>query len=393
VGVPLLITAGKLAEIVDALEGRIDLKLNFDPTDPTTSTYSQSTTASTVATYTYPDNVSVIPISGTLVHKSSGLQAMSGLTSYQSIAQKFQSALSDPDTDTIVMDINSPGGEVAGVFDLSEYIYNSRGTKPIIAFANDLCCSAAFALASSAHRVYVTRTANAGSIGVILVHEDRSAANANSGVKYTTITAGTHKSDYSPNSPLTDSAMARAQAQVNTIYDLFVSTVARNLSIDESVVRSTEALTYMGEDSVTHKLAHKVVITSDFLASLNKGEPTMSNLPNVQTTPPTPEAASTQAQVDHNQRILQATTAAIQTERDRCFEILEACQLGDCLALAPDLIADGSSPDTARKLILSTRHVQSNATTVYNNIPDVAKPDANVLINDAQSRAAAHKNR
>ncbi len=78
-----------------------------------------------------PDGIAVIPIEGTLVHKSYGLDAFSGLRSYVELQQEIEDAATDPAIRGILLDVDSPGGEVAGVFDLADTIYAARSAKPL----------------------------------------------------------------------------------------------------------------------------------------------------------------------------------------------------------------------------------------------------------------------
>ena len=392
VGVPLLVTEGKLQEIVSALDGRLDLKMAMDSTDPTIYAYQPNLNRPTMH---YPVNVSVVPIQGTLVHKSSGMSAMSGVMSYDQIAVNFDAALDNPNTDTIVLDVNSPGGEVSGCFDLVDYIYQSRGIKHIIAFINDIGCSAAYALASSASVVYSTRTAHIGSIGVLLVHTDQTAANAAKGVKYIVISKGDHKADFSPNNPLSESALADAQLKVNTIYDLFVSTVVRNMGLSSESVINTQAQVYLGQDALSHGLSHHVVVKSEFLTSLTNKKKgiTMSATNPVQPTVPvsTPTQGSTPAQVP-TAPVINPINTAVDAEKSRVLEILEACELGNCAHLAVDLISNNSTPDIARKIILSCRAAVSasthiNSTQATKTDADTQTIDPDVLVKIAESRA------
>ena len=71
------------------------------------------------------------------------------------------------------------------------------------AVANDMAFSAAYALASAANRVFLSRTGGVGSIGVIALHADQSGKDAQDGVRYTTVFAGARKNDLNPHAPLT----------------------------------------------------------------------------------------------------------------------------------------------------------------------------------------------
>lgn len=57
--------------------------------------------------------VAVIPVQGTLVHRLGTLQPESGMTGYDGIRQNFLTAQADSAVRAIVLDIDSPGGEVA----------------------------------------------------------------------------------------------------------------------------------------------------------------------------------------------------------------------------------------------------------------------------------------
>jgi ClpP class serine protease len=115
-----------------------------------------------------PSGIAVIPIHGTLVRRTLGLEADSGLTSYQSIQQMLETARDDNAVAAILLDIDSPGGESNGVFDLADKIRSIGLQKPVWAVANDMAFSAAYALASAAQKVFISRTGGVGSIGVSL---------------------------------------------------------------------------------------------------------------------------------------------------------------------------------------------------------------------------------
>lgn len=203
--------------------------------------------------------VAVIPVHGTLVAKLGSLRPYSGMTGYDGIREAFLRALADPAVEAIVLDVDSPGGEVSGCFDLVDTIYASRGDKPIWSILSDSAYSAAYAIASAADRIVVPRTGVVGSIGVIWMHVDWSAALTEAGVKVTFITYGDRKADGHPEIPLAKEARERFQAQIDTMGDLFVETVARNKNIAAEKVRDTQAATFLGADGVSLGLADAVM--------------------------------------------------------------------------------------------------------------------------------------
>jgi signal peptide peptidase SppA len=200
------------------------------------------------------DGVAVIPVSGTLVHKFGFLDPVSGMTGYDGIARKFRAALADNDTTAIWLDIDSPGGEVAGCFALCEEIARSTasegGSKPVWAYINEQATSAAYALASVCDRVYGPRTMIAGSIGAYIMHVDFSKALDKQGMSVSVIRAGDRKGRTTPYEPLDDPAMAKLQSLVDETRDIFVNLVAMGRGLSPKIVAGTEAEIYSGAEAL-----------------------------------------------------------------------------------------------------------------------------------------------
>jgi len=214
------------------------------------------------------EGVAIIPVYGSLVHRTTGLDALSGMVSYKTLADTFDEAIADDAVKGILFDFDSYGGEVAGVFDLTDRIFKARGAKPIYAVADESMYSAAYALGSAADRIYVPRTAGAGSIGVLAMHRDQSGFDKQLGLKFTTIFAGARKNDGNPHEPLSVEATKLIQATVDKTYGLFVDTVARNRGISAEKVRATEAGIFQGGDAVAAGLADVVGTYEQALADL-----------------------------------------------------------------------------------------------------------------------------
>ena len=209
-----------------------------------------------------------IPIKGMLIHDY-GYQIGDWLTGYTYIAKAFERGMEDPEVERIAMVVSSAGGEVAGNFDLVDKIFSMRGTKPIQAFVNEAAYSAAYSLASAADKISMTRTSGVGSIGVVTSHVDLSGMMEKNGVKVTFVYAGAHKVDGNPYQELPDDVKNRMQARIDSMYDIFVSTVARNRGVDEQAIRDTEALTYSAPDAITAHLADEVLPYEDAVAAFS----------------------------------------------------------------------------------------------------------------------------
>jgi signal peptide peptidase SppA len=280
-GVPLMIQPDKLTVILQAIGPRLGLReaeVEIDvagatvvartPKDNYYAEELDEEARNQKPCLVTPDGIAVLAISGTLVKKASWLDAYSGLSSYESIRAEFSDAMGDPRIRGILLDIDSPGGEVGGLYDLADAIHAGRQEKPVFALADDDAFSAAYAIASSAERIFVTRTGGVGSIGVIALHVDQSAFDEKVGRKYTAIYAGKRKNDFSSHEPLTDGARATLQAEIDRLYDLFVDTVARNRGVDANAIRKTDAGLYYAERALSAGLADQVGTFDDAHAAL-----------------------------------------------------------------------------------------------------------------------------
>jgi signal peptide peptidase SppA len=218
--------------------------------------------------YDLVDGVAIIPVQGILVHGCAWWGWNE--TDYGSIGEKMLAALEDSEVRAIALHINSPGGEVAGCFDLADMIYAMRGTKPIWAILDESAFSAAYALACCADRIIVPRTGGTGSIGVISMHVDITAALEKFGIKVTTIQFGDQKSDSYPTTPLSDAARERFQSDVDLMGEMFVDLVARGRGIAASKVRGTQAGCFLGAAGVTAGLADEVLSPDEAFVSLRE---------------------------------------------------------------------------------------------------------------------------
>lgn len=216
-----------------------------------------------------PEGIAIVPIQGTLMKRGGWMSAASGCSTYDQICKAMSAALGDPGVRAVLMDCDSPGGTTHGCFEASDAIYEMRqeSDKPVWAVANDLAASAAYALASAADKIFVTRTGGVGSIGVFALQIDQSALDEQEGLKYNYVYAGAKKTDGNPHEPLSKSARADIQAEVDREYDMFVQAVARNRNTTQTKIRDTQAGVFFGDKSVG-LLADEVASCDETLTEL-----------------------------------------------------------------------------------------------------------------------------
>jgi signal peptide peptidase SppA len=262
--VPLAITPQKAEMIVAALSQRLGI-VQLVRTDGKVvafdDDYEPEETAPKVVRkgYTMLGPVAVIPAQGTLVQKLGSLTPYSGMTGYDGLRINLLTAAEDKAVKGIALDVDSPGGEVSGLFDLADTIYGLRGKKPMWAILSENAYSAGYALASCCDKVIVPRTGGTGSIGVICMHVDWSKFLAKEGIAVTLIQYGARKSDGSPYKPLSSEALKNAQDDIDAMGAMFDNLVARNRKIPAARVKSFQAGTFMGARGVSAGLADQVL--------------------------------------------------------------------------------------------------------------------------------------
>jgi ClpP class serine protease len=222
------------------------------------------------------ENVAVIPIEGSLVHKGKWIGAYSGDTSYEGVQTLVTLARARDDVLGVVFEVDSFGGEVSGAYDTAGMIADLSADKPTIAILTDYAYSAGYLLASAARQIIIPESGGAGSIGVVSVHTDYSQAFEQDGLRMTILSAGEHKAEGNPFQPLPQNVADRWTAELERLREQFAQAVADfrpgRISFDEAM--ATEADSFTGEEAVNRGLADAVMRPSEafdaFLESVNR---------------------------------------------------------------------------------------------------------------------------
>jgi len=332
--------------------------------------------------------IAIINVTGALVAHDIIVPCEESPVSYERIKAELIDAIDDSSIEAIVIRLDTPGGEAAQNCDLSDFIFEQRGKKPIIGCVDDAAYSAGFAIASACDQIWITRTGGVGSVGVVSYHLDQSEFNKKVGVKIEFIHAGQRKVDGHPHAPLTDEARDRFQAEVTRLYDLFCETVARNLGMSVEAVKATEATTYHGQQAIDAGFAHKLGTFDDVIDALlsdqNMIDPTGTTMPeekqentskSASASEPAPTAESDEAAKPSEQSAtsdIDAAAAMLEPENSPGLAKTEnqdsqpdqqqntqkaksdaairaACTAAGVPDLAKDYIASGQTPDEVRE--------------------------------------------
>ena len=368
------------------------------------------------------DGIAVIEVSGVLVHRGAWIGQSSGQTSYEGIAAQLAAAVADPAVRGIALEIDSFGGEVAGVFDLADAIRTARASKPVQAFVAEHAFSAGYALASQATSIILPRTGAVGSIGVVVMHADMSGQLSDAGVTVTLIHSGAHKVDGNPYAPLPNPVRARIQAEIDSLRTLFAETVAagRGRRLTAAAALATEAECYRGAAAVAAGLADEVSDPASafaaFAAAVNGRGPTRSAMPGRAPRSPlskeatmNPNATTTDNEAEDqavpaqpNPAPAEPATAPAPTEATSAVALAraEAAELATIGAQAARLglsidvaeaVQKGLRPDALRASILNQLAARGDASAVAVVPPPKSAAPESPLLAAAKRATAAGK--
>jgi ClpP class serine protease len=370
-----------------------------------------------------------------MVARGDWLTELFGFRSYGDVAEAVEAAFADPAARAVLLELDSPGGEVGGLFDLVDRFVSLRNEagKPLWAVASESALSAGFAIASAADRLYVTRTGEVGSVGVVAIHVDESAADAMAGLKWTLIHAGRKKIEGNPHEPLSPEVFAGIQSDVDALHSDLVGLIARNRGMSAAAVGATEAAIYRGQRAVTVGFADRIGTVGQALAdltdSLDPSRPRMAqprgsataspqlqrrtSAMTIETTtnvPPDPDPAEapetpeidpvTPAQPAAvvepapEQRAAAAAPSADTAERLRAeyAEIAAIAAQGARLGVAidaADAMAKGVAPHALRSSILDALAARAEASSVVAVAPQTPTAGDSPIVRRVRERAAS----
>lgn len=370
------------------------------------------------------DGIAVVPVVGPLVSRSDWLSALFGAASYGEVGDAIESAFADPSSRAVLLEVDSPGGEVGGLFDLVDRITALREEigKPLWAVASEAALSAAYAISSAANCIYVTRTGEVGSVGVVALHVDESAADAMAGLKWTLIHAGARKVDGNPHEPLSGSAFTAIQADVDGLHAQLAALVADNRGIAPEAVHATEAAVYRGSLGINAGLADRLGSLERALADLAaeldtprltithgdrtptpRTERTMTMTaetpagdqpalaPQAPAVPTPPSPAPTPAPAPAEPAPAAAEAPAADRLRAEYAEIAavaaQAARLGVAVDAA-DAMRKGIAPDAIRRSVLDALASRAEATDVVAAAPAAPAVNESPIVRRARERAA-----
>ena len=210
----------------------------------------------------------VLLVAGLITPRGDAFDEASGMTSAERIGNELLALQGDDRVTRIVLDVDSPGGNVAGITELAAVVRSVSATKRLVAVANHEMGSAAYWIASGATEIVASPSSMVGSIGVFSIHKDISAMLEKLGVNVTLISAGKFKAEGAEHEPLTDIAEEHIQATVDRMFTAFTGDVAtgRGVTRSEVVDGFGQGLVVSAQEGLEAGMVDKVATMRDVLA-------------------------------------------------------------------------------------------------------------------------------
>lgn len=217
-------------------------------------------------------HVAVLEVSGPLVSREVE-PTLCGATpvSYEGLMLAFDDLEADANITHVVLRLETPGGEAAQLFDLTDRMAQLRTSKTLIAMVDDYAYSGGYGLAAACSEIWLTRTGGVGSVGVVIGHRDVSEKNAKEGVKWTYIHSGAMKVAGNPNEPLSEAARTFMQSESDRLYEMFTTSVATYRGLSVEAVKATEASLLFGQNAIDAGMADHLGTFRELMAELQGG--------------------------------------------------------------------------------------------------------------------------
>lgn len=213
----------------------------------------------------------VIRLHGPTTYRTSGWEALCGGASYQSILSQMQAICNDGKKKTVLLDVDSGGGEAYRCFETGVELRNMADQNGVrlIAYVDGIAASAAYALTSVCHEVIANPDAEAGSIGVVVRLVNNSKQLQDAGIDVSYITAGADKVPFKADGQFKESFLEDLQSKIDVLYTEFVSHVSKYRSMDPDAVRNTQARMFTAADAKDLGLVDQLMTGSEFQTYLN----------------------------------------------------------------------------------------------------------------------------
>ncbi len=214
-------------------------------------------------------SVAIVKMTGPMMKSQSSM----GGTSTVQLRKDIRAAAANPDVGGILLAIDSPGGTVAGTYDLAAEVKAARRMKPVVAHVDDMAASAAYHVASQAEAIYANSPdAVIGSIGTYVTVYDTSEAAQQQGVKAFHFATGPLKGAGAPGTKFTEEQQAHFQALIDDSQKTFDDAVRRGRGMSASQLADVRSGgLFLAESAIGKKLIDGVQSMSKTISDMQAG--------------------------------------------------------------------------------------------------------------------------
>jgi len=215
------------------------------------------------------DGIAIIPIKGTIFRYANLFTQISGASSLALIAKDLQVALDNEQIKAIILDIDSPGGEVNGISEFASMIFEARNIKPIYAYVGGSAASGAYWIASAAEKIIISETAILGSIGVVISIKDKRQLEEKSGIR--TFELVSRQSPFKRNDPATEEGREQILKTLDSFADIFISSISlfRNIPIEKIKNDFGQGGIVIGKDNIKKGMADEIKSFENLINNLS----------------------------------------------------------------------------------------------------------------------------
>lgn len=206
-------------------------------------------------------NIAIIGAEGEV---KSGINSWFGnQVGYLNLRSLLEKAINNDSVEAILLVIDSPGGTVEGLMETARAIRKASEIKPVYAFAEGLCCSAAYLLAAAASKVYASAQTEVGSCGVICqVYDDEKYLEKNGFLRMIFRSKNAPKKCLDPT---TEEGKKAIQSRIDEFEDDYIAAVAefRGLSKENVISNFGKGATFLAPEAKKRGMIDEIIDYDD----------------------------------------------------------------------------------------------------------------------------------
>lgn len=299
------------------------------------------------------NGVAIVPITGPVFRYANLFTQISGATSLEVLARDFTAAVDDPAVKSIVLNIDSPGGQANGIAEFAALVRAAK--KPVTAYVDGMAASAAYWIAAAADRIVMSKTGMAGSIGAAMALSTGKDKNA---VEIVSSQSPNKRPDVT-----TDAGRAQIQTLIDSLAQVFVEDVAayRGVTVETVLADFGQGAVFIAADAQARGMADGIDTLENLIAGLSgttaKGDPLMANENGTQAADkPVIDRAFLAA--NHTELLSAIQAEGAEAERSRILAVqAQAKGFPGHDDLVASLVADGKTtgPEAALQILAAER--------------------------------------